>query len=74
MDSQTEMALHANAEERCERRDPQMLDGVDQDKMRMITETWGVSWEGIYEILFPGAPVPSPCKRIHEGVLEPCQV
>ena len=59
------MALHTNAEERCERREPQVPEGVDQDKLRLITEKWGVSWEGIYEILFPGAPVPSPCKRIH---------
>ena len=56
------MASHANAEERCEQREPQALEGVDQDKMRLITDTWGVSWEGIYEILFPGAPIPSPCK------------
>ena len=60
------MALHANAEERCEQREPRAIEGVDQDKMRMITETWGISWEGIYEILFPGAPVPNPCEFIHE--------
>ena len=56
------MALHANAEERCERGEIQIQEGVDQDKMRMITETRGISWDGIFEILFPGAPVPSPCK------------
>ena len=62
MKSQTELALHANAQERCEQKQPRVLEGIDDDKMRMITGTWGVSWEGIYEILFPGAPVPSPCK------------
>ena len=56
------MALHANAEQRCERSELQVQEGVDQDKMRMITETRGISWDGIFEILFPGAPVPSPCK------------
>lgn len=66
MKSQAEMTLHANAEERCERKEPQIQEGVDHEKMRMITETWGVSWEGIYEILFPGAPIPSACKCNHD--------
>ena len=56
------MSVHANAEERCEQREPQIIDGVDEDKMRLMTDTWGASWEDIYEILFPGAPVPSPCE------------
>lgn len=68
------MALHANAEKRCERKEPQALEGVDQDKMRLITETWGVSWEQIYDILFPGAPIPSPCKCTNEKALEFSQV
>ena len=34
--------------------------------MRVIISTWGISWEGIYEILFPGASVPSPCKPYYE--------
>lgn len=68
------MVSHANTEERCEQREHGAPDGVDQDKMRLITESWGVSWEGIYEILFPGAPVPSPCKYIREGAQEHCQV
>ena len=62
MDSETEMTSHANAQDRCERGDPQALEGVDNDKMRMITATRGIAWEGIYEILFPGAPIPSSCK------------
>ena len=61
MDSEIEMTLHANAQDRCEQGDPQTLEGVDNDKMRMITDTRGITWEGIYEILFPGAPIPSPC-------------
>ena len=56
------MAVHANTQERCEQKEPQILEGVDHDRMRRISDTWGVSWEGIYEILFPGAPVPIPCK------------
>ncbi|KAL9134542.1 MAG: hypothetical protein Q9175_004270 [Cornicularia normoerica] len=68
--SEAEMSLHANAEERCERREPQVAEGVDQDKMRLITETWGVSWEGIYEILFPGAPIPTPYYEAEDLLLE----
>lgn len=56
------MSAHANLEERCEQQEPQMIEGVDNDKIRLITDTWGVSWDGIYEILFPGAPIPSPCE------------
>ena len=56
------MSLHLNTEERCRRQEPQVIEGVDEEKMRLITETWGISWEEIYEILFPGAPVPSPCE------------
>ena len=63
MRCQADMVLHANSEIRCERREPQAQEGADQEKMRLITETWGVSWEKIYEILFPGAPIPSPCKH-----------
>lgn len=37
-----------------------VLEGVDQDKMRLITSSWGANWTQIYGILFPGAPVPSP--------------
>lgn len=74
MESQAEMALHANAQQRCEQKDPQVQEGVDHDKMRMITDTRGVSWEGIYEILFPGAPIPSPCKCNHERVHRTIQV
>lgn len=62
MTSQAEMTLHANTEERCEQKEPPTQEGVDHEKMRMITENWGISWEGIYEILFPGAPIPSRCK------------
>ena len=54
------MSLHLNAQERCKKEEPQVIEGVDEEKMRLITETWGISWEGIYEILFPGAPIPSP--------------
>lgn len=53
------MARHANEETRCERTDPQP-EGIDQDRMRLITSSWGATWSKIYEILFPGAPVPSP--------------
>lgn len=60
LENHVEMALHLNTEERCRQQEPQILEGVDEEKMRLITETWGVSWEGIYEILFPGAPIPSP--------------
>lgn len=54
------MARHANEEMRCERTDRPQPEGVDQDKMLLITSSWGATWTQIYEILFPGAPVPSP--------------
>jgi hypothetical protein len=54
------MARHANEEIRCERTDRPQPEGVDQDKMRLITSSWGATWTQIYGILFPGAPIPSP--------------
>ena len=55
------MAKHANAEIRCEQRDRTEAEGIDQDKMALIGSHWGAKWEQIYEILFPGAPIPYPC-------------
>ena len=56
-----EMSEHANVEPRCDRRIGQP-EGVDQEKLDHILSTRGPTWEKIYEILFPGAPIPSPCK------------
>ena len=55
------MGEHANVEPRCDRRIGQP-EGVDQEKLDHIFSTRGPTWEKIYEILFPGAPIPSPCK------------
>lgn len=54
-----EMQSHANQNVRCEEREP-LREGIDPRKMRLISSSWGVSWDKIYEILFPGAPIPSP--------------
>ena len=74
LESQAEMSLHLNAKERCKQQEPQIIEGLDEEKMRLITETWGISWEGIYEILFPGAPVPSPCEFTPKGPWRACYI
>ena len=56
-----EMTAHANMDVRCERREPQP-EGVDQEKLDHIFSIRGITWIKIYEILFPGAEPPSPCK------------
>ena len=53
------MARHANEENRCESADPQP-EGIDHEKWSLITSSHGATWTKIYEIIFPGAPVPSP--------------
>ncbi|KAL8950566.1 MAG: hypothetical protein Q9222_003400 [Ikaeria aurantiellina] len=59
---------HANEEVRCERRDPRP-EGISTEKMTLITSKWGATWDQIYSILFPGAPLPSPYhdQEISEG-------
>ena len=61
MADRQEMVEHANLEPRCDRRIGQP-EGVDPEKLDHIFSTRGPTWEKIYEILFPGAPIPSPCK------------
>ena len=56
-----ELDVHSNMDTRCERREPQP-EGIDQQKLDLIYNIRGITWEKVYEILFPGAPVPSPCK------------
>ena len=60
MANRPEMELHANQEIRCERQEPRP-EGIDPRKMDLIKNTRGATWETIYEILFPGAPIPNPC-------------
>lgn len=62
MENEEEMGRHVNAELRCEPGSPRPEEGMSQDKMKLINSKWGVNWEGIFKILFPGAPVPSPRK------------
>lgn len=61
MKTQSELEKHLNADIMCESREAQR-EGIDDDKWRLIGGTYGITWEGIYEIIWPGAPVPSPCK------------
>ena len=55
------MSVHANQEIRCEAQDPRP-EGISVDKMKLIISKWGATWADIYSIIFPGAPIPSPCK------------
>ena len=59
MPDQQALARHLNEESRCERTDPQP-EGIDENKMLLITSNRGATWDEIYEILFPGAPIPKP--------------
>ena len=63
MKSSSELHAHLNAETRCEQQFAQP-EGIDQTKMDHILSQWGATWEGIFEILFPGAQIPSPCIAI----------
>ena len=60
MANSQEDALHANQETRCVRQDPQPQ-GINQEKMDLISSRHGATWDEIFEILFPGAQTPSPC-------------
>ncbi|KAG8533974.1 uncharacterized protein KY384_001717 [Bacidia gigantensis] len=59
MDNTQELTEHLNEETRCQKQMPEP-EGIDQTKMSLIKSKHGVSWESIYEILFPGARIPSP--------------
>ena len=61
MTSSQQLVSHTNEENQCAQRLP-CPEGVDQSKMDQILGRWGATWEGIYEIIFPGARVPDPCK------------
>lgn len=61
MPNQQELDVHANMEVACERQEAQP-EGISQEKSDLIFSVRGITWEKIYEILFPGAPIPSPCK------------
>ncbi|KAG8533971.1 uncharacterized protein KY384_001714 [Bacidia gigantensis] len=54
----TQQLLEHVQERNCEWQLPEP-EGIDQEKMNLISR-YGTSWEKMYEILFPGAPVPGP--------------
>ena len=60
--NQGEEDRHVNADPRCEARPPQIEDGISEEKMLLINSKRGATWEDVFGILFPGAPIPSPCK------------
>ena len=60
LESTDALTRHAAASTACEVR-VGIPEGVDSVKMNRIS-AWGVSWEKIYEILFPGREIPSPCE------------
>ena len=51
-----------NADPRCEARPTHIEEGISEEKMLLINSKRGATWEDVFGILFPGAPVPSPCK------------
>ena len=57
------LTLHLNSDVICESRQPQP-EGISKEKFDLISIR-GISWEKIYEILFPGAFIPSPCESEH---------
>lgn len=63
-----ELEQHLLADRRCDiRQRPQQglsTEGIDREKMLLINSSHGVSWDDIYKIIFPGARIPSPCKRL----------
>ena len=61
MPSVRALSVHSAEKERCLKRDRQQ-EGIDQYKMDLIESHWGATWEKIYEIIFPGAPMPTPCQ------------
>ncbi len=61
MPNEKALTAHANEDIRCEKQEPPPED-INQAKMDLIDSSWGASWEDIYDILFPGAPIPSPCR------------
>lgn len=65
MSDQARLEEHLLAEPRCEardiRREDTNPDGMNRDKMALIHKH-GVSWGYIYNVLFPGAQVPDPCR------------
>ena len=52
---------HLRVNPPCDIRETQH-EGIPDDKWKLIESKWGAGWETIYQILFPGAPVPNPCK------------
>ena len=58
------MGRHVNTEVRCEMGTARPKEGISQEVMSRISGSHGVNWEGIFRLLFPGAPIPSPCKSL----------
>ena len=56
---------HSNDDVRCDRHEPQPQ-GLIQPKMELISSKRGATWDAIFEILFPGAPVPSLCMHFFQ--------
>ena len=61
MDTDEDLRAHLLEEMRCQER-VFVADGIHPEKLKLILKERGVSWEKIYETLFPGAPIPSACE------------
>jgi hypothetical protein len=55
------LAAHLKEEIRCPKLDQPPVEGIPQQRWDMIKSRWVASWSNIFEIIFPGAPIPSPC-------------
>ena len=68
--SQEEVSLHLKKVEACELRDIEISDGITIEIVERLKsrkkehqdETREYKWRKVYELLFPGSTVPSPCK------------
>ncbi|KAI9732839.1 MAG: hypothetical protein M1834_003777 [Cirrosporium novae-zelandiae] len=58
-EEEQELLHHQRNYNQCDILPLRFMEGITQDKMKMINKR-NVTWKDIYEILFPGAPVPSP--------------
>jgi hypothetical protein len=70
--NQEELEAHARLTISCELQAYNPVDGISsevKEQLRSRKKTPGQSeadrWRDIYQLLFPGTPVPSPCKSCH---------
>ena len=53
------LSKHLGEDNRCPENEVQ-VEGVDNTKWQLIS-VYGITWEKIYEIIWPGVPAPESC-------------